>query len=366
VASFRVFDDAGERVTRNSEGHRPRVLFVYPIDATFIRTDLALIAKICEVLPLRFAGAASYPALLKTVPAVDLVLSWFALGFSAVANLTAKAFGRKSVVVAGGWDVVGLPEIGYGRLLARSGRAQARLALSAADQVLAFSNWSERLVRGVCPRANVRTAYLGVDVDRLSPAAKEDLVVCVAHVSRENVVRKGLKEFALASRSMPEVRFVLVGRYWDDASDELHHLAGGNLSTTGWIPDGELRAILARAKVYVQASYTEGFGLAVAEAMASGCVPVVTRAGALPEVVGDTGFYVDYGDASSLEDGIRRALASDRGARARRRALELFTLEHRLRDLRKTIEELLGVAVTQRKAPSVIAVEGFDGETHED
>ena len=61
---------------------------------------------------------------------------------------------------------------------------------------------------------------------------------------------------------------------------------------TGYLSDDELDALFRSAAVYVQASLHEGFGLSLAEAMLAGAVPVVTAAGALPEVVGDTGVTI--------------------------------------------------------------------------
>ena len=80
--------------------------------------------------------------------------------------------------------------------------------------------------------------------------------------------------------------------------------------------------------------------MALAEAMACGCVPVVTDRGALPEVVGDTGFYVPYGDEKATAEGIKNALRSERGAIARKRIEDMFSLREREKGLMESIEKL--------------------------
>jgi len=316
---------------------KPRVAFAYPIDATFVRSDLSLLQTFSEVVPIFVDRRSQWNRLAREIGRSDVVFSWFALGFAAAANIVAKIVGARSILAVGGWDVVSMPEIGYGRLLTSSGRLQSRYALSSAELVLAFSNWSREMVRRISPRARVQTAYLGVDTDRFAPGSKEEIVVCTAHISHENMGRKGLRAFVRAAKEIPEAEFVLVGRHWDDAIAELRGIAPPNMSFPGYIPDDDLRGLLGRAKVYVQPSYTEGFGMALAEAMSAGCVPVVTSVGALPEVVGDVGFYVGYNDHLSLVDGIRHALASNAGERARARILERFTLSHRLSELRNAV-----------------------------
>ena len=85
-------------------------------------------------------------------------------------------------------------------------------------------------------------------------------------------------------------------------------------------PDEDLHAAYRRAAVYVQASRHEGFGLAVAEAMLAGCVPVVMNVTAMPEVVGDAGVFVESQDPGDVAGGVRRAL--ELGPDAARRARE--------------------------------------------
>lgn len=320
---------------------KPRVLFHYPIDATFIQSDLGLLRRFCEVSPLHFTERSRYRDIARALREVDLVFSWFALGPSAVANVLARMFGKRSVTVAGGWDVSRMPEIGYGYMNRFRGRVAARLALRTANLVLAFSHWSESRIRSVAPRSRVRTAYMGVDANLFRPSSKELLVVTVANINRENLARKGLLDIVRAARKVSDVRFLIVGRGLDGSVDALRKSAGGNVEFPGRLPDDELRTTLARASVYLQPSYTEGFGVAIAEAMASGCVPVVTKMGAIPEVVGDAGIYVPYGRPEALATGIREGLTSGLGPTARQRVVENFTIEHRFAALRSCIRDVL-------------------------
>ncbi len=301
---------------------------------------MQLLGSFCRVIPFLFNSRYRYPALLRRILSADIVFCWFALPYAAVAASAARLLKRKSIVVAGGWDVTGIREIGYGRLLTRAGYRSARRALSYADRVLAFSDWSAGLIYAAAARASVRRVFLGLDPSLHQPSAKGDLVVTIANVTRENVIRKGLRSFVLAARDLPEVRFVLVGKHVDGAAEDLQTVATSNVEMPGWVPDLELRALLGRAKVYVQASYTEGFGMALVEAMASGCVPVVTERGAIPEVVGNAGLYVEYGNVASLVEGIRKALGSDLGVRARARVAERFTDDQRRDALFQVVQEL--------------------------
>ena len=95
----------------------------------------------------------------------------------------------------------------------------------------------------------------------------------------------------------------------------LRERAGPNVELTGYASDEDLLAWYRRAAVYVQASRHEGFGLAVAEGMLAGCVPVVLDVTAMPEVVGDAGVLISSQDPGG--GGRRRAASAGAGARGR-------------------------------------------------
>ncbi len=82
-----------------------------------------------------------------------------------------------------------------------------------------------------------------------------------------------------------------------------------NLRLTGYLSDEDLDDLFRSAAVYVQASLHEGFGMSLAEAMLAGAVPVVTAAGALPEVVGETGVVIAEATPESIAAAVAEALA---------------------------------------------------------
>ncbi|MGH3992897.1 MAG: glycosyltransferase, partial [Pseudonocardiaceae bacterium] len=120
--------------------------------------------------------------------------------------------------------------------------------------------------------------------------------------------------------------------------------APDNVEFTGWLSDEDLEALYRRASVYVQASRHEGFGLAVAEAMLAGCVPVVMDVTAMPEVVDGAGVLISSQDPEVVAAGVREALAlgPDAHHAARERILSEFPLEVRREGIQRVVGEELG------------------------
>ena len=123
----------------------------------------------------------------------------------------------------------------------------------------------------------------------IEPGSKEREALTVGAIDHTTLVQKGQLPFVEAARLLPDVRFTFAGKWLDDSVEQLRARAGENVEFTGWLSDEDLHGAYRRAAVYVQASRHEGFGLAVAEAMLAGCVPVVMNVTAMPEVVGDAG-----------------------------------------------------------------------------
>ncbi|HVX21547.1 MAG TPA: glycosyltransferase family 1 protein [Acidimicrobiales bacterium] len=93
--------------------------------------------------------------------------------------------------------------------------------------------------------------------------------------------------------------------------------ARARIVRTGWLDDAALSGLLHGAAVLAYPSVYEGFGFPPLQAMAAGVPVVASRAGALPEVLGDAAVLVDVGDHHGLAAALATVLDdADRAAAA--------------------------------------------------
>ncbi len=189
------------------------------------------------------------------------------------------------------------------------------------------------LLAGVlCPSRSTAEAVIGAGVSRArigvaapgtaKPATRRTRgrqhgavrLLCVASVTP----RKGqlvLVE-ALASLKRPDWRLLLIGSPTRDpayAAAVSRAIAAngleGRVTLGGEIPSERLGAAYEEADLFVLPSFHEGYGMALAEALAHGLAVVSTRAGAIPEIVPlSAALLVPPGDGAALEEALWRLL----------------------------------------------------------
>lgn len=272
-------------------------------------------------------------ALMQAIRECDVVFGWFASWHTFFPVQFARVFHKPAVLVVGGYDSANMPEIGYGNLRGGFKARITRATMQNATALITNSNFTRAEVienARVSPE-RVTAIYHGLESIPAPMLPKQNLVLTIGNVERSNLERKGLEAFVRSAACLPHVPFVVVGAWRDDAIEYLKRIASANVEFTGWVENERLEDYLARAKIYVQPSRHEGFGMAVAEAMLRECIPVVTRAGALPEVVGDAGVYAESPAPRELANAIQHALTLDArwGNRARERILREFPIERR-------------------------------------
>jgi len=328
-----------------------RILYVHSRRNTFTRIDRDALEERHEVVDYVQEGFKPRPAeLWRKVGECDAVVGWFASWHTALALRFARIRRKPSLLIFGGFDTAAMPEIGYG---SQRGGVRRRLVRSTAGLATRLVTNSESSLREIAENVGidpgrVEVVYHGIP-DRFagvdSAAPRERMALTVGAVYDVNLLRKGHGPFCEAAQSLPDVEFVLAGEWWDDTGSELKAQAPPNLRLTGYLSDEDLDDLFRTASVYVQASLHEGFGMSLAEAMLAGAVPVVTAAGALPEVAGDSGVVISEASAQSIAEAATEALALGPEAHiaARERIRTEFPYEKR-RDgiLRELDQALLG------------------------
>lgn len=201
----------------------------------------------------------------------------------------------------------------------------------------------------------VRTIYHGVDLARyVSPASRRNGAGDVHIVTAAWLIgEKGVDHLirAMCSPALARARLSIAGdgpelESLRKLSDEL----GVSERTRFLGLRTDLSSVLQDADIFVHpAVWQEAFGLAIAEAMATGCPVVGSNVGAVPELVidGVTGLLVPPGDSGAIAGALERLamdpeLRNRLGQAARRRAEEMF-------DLEKCVEQHLEWCVSSQR-----------------
>lgn len=186
-----------------------------------------------------------------------------------------------------------------------------------------------RLRRG--PHAVVYPVCIDASATRLPPRRQDvrelyglprgPLLLTVARLQEHKGHRYLIEAVPQVLQSSPDAAFVVVGK----ASDTMQELYASQLKALcarlsvtesvhflGYVPDDDLIALYGEASVLVHPALSEGFGLALLQAMAAG-VPVVAAASDGPRELirpGKNGFLAPPGDRKALAELIVQLLES--------------------------------------------------------
>lgn len=326
---------------------RLRVLFCAPQLTDFFLADFDALKSAFEVehcdttrLPLR---PRAMGPLIRHLKGADCAVIWFASTASWKIVLLSRLLGVKTILIGGGVDVAKIPALQFGAFLHWRSALYSILSYRLSNLNLYFSNQSREDLRTHSGISRGEVLYLGADVDIFKPAAmKKDWIVTVGSLSKSRLRQKGYLQLRETARLLPNLQFHLIGDDLDGSLAELMRAAPPNfhVHNLGYNPH-RIAEFVGQCKVYAQLSHYEGFGRAMVEGMAAGCVPVVTRCGAIPEVVGDTGVYVPCDDPAATAEGVRRALGMS-AEPARLRARTLYSQSLRDTRLVETVRRVCG------------------------
>lgn len=212
-----------------------------------------------------------------------------------------------------------------------------RITLSGASRIIAVSEAVASQLRSdrVAPREKISVVLNGIDTTRFAEARRKfdrDQFLRDWRLSADSLLvgtvgeltpLKGQSEFLQASvqllKQHPNLSFFIVGI--DHSRDNKNLIALERLikelkltehvRLVGWLED--LAQLYCALDVFVSASHTESFGLAIAEAMASSAAVVATETEGAREIIqpGETGLLVPVRDVDRLAKAVMDLLEDE-------------------------------------------------------
>tara|TARA_B100000519_G_scaffold151226_1_gene132169 strand:+ start:376 stop:1368 length:993 start_codon:yes stop_codon:yes gene_type:complete len=283
---------------------KTNILYIFSGETGFKQKDELLLCEIGKLKKLNLLSIADYVNLknLSLIKWCDAVFIWFA-SFHAVPFILLNQFYNKQIyIIAGGYDVANLPEINYGSMAFGFRRQMGQWLLKHAYRIIAVSNSNRNEIIQNCnvhPK-RINLIYNAIDLkksDQIRP--KKNQILSVGEINEETVLRKGLDRFIHISKAFPNIEFIHIGKWTDkhgkpsnNALSKLKSDAPRNVKFLGFVSEDILIKNFRESRIYLQLSRHEAFGVSVLEAMKYDCVPIVTNAYALPEVVGKNGFII--------------------------------------------------------------------------
>ena len=170
-----------------------------------------------------------------------------------------------------------------------------------------------RVVHPGIPDLPAPTAGAGAaTLERLLPPGTERFCLSVGTAEPRKDLPGLVRAFSALAARRKDVALVLAGPPgWGESAVTSAVAASGardRIVRTGWVEQTDLAALLGHASLLAYPSLYEGFGFPPLQAMRAGVPVVATRAGSLPEVLGDGALLVDPGDHEGLVEALEAGL----------------------------------------------------------
>ncbi len=285
---------------------KKNILLVYTNFSTFVKTDFDILSAEHHVEKYQYMPVKGlYRNALEFIKQFfylafhiwkfNAVYIWFADYHSFLPVLFAQIFRKRSFVVIGGYDVARIRHLKYGVFTSKLRGFFSFYSMNHCAVNLTVSKYVDRKVKWIAQKANTELIYNCVTLNKNAAKEgieKENLIVTVGIIEKEQTFYiKGIDTFIDVARQLPQYQFLVIGLNSEKLAHLLNNLPG-NLMIKGKIDHSELVTYYQKAKIYCQLSRSESFGVALAEAMYFGCIPIVTNVGGLPEIVNNARLVV--------------------------------------------------------------------------
>lgn len=294
---------------------KKKLLFIGPLKSTFAKNDITSLSEkydlFCQDAAIGRGLSGVVNLVILTIKSIfyiflsDAVFCWFADYTTLIPSIVGRLLGKKVLVVAGGFDVLCLPEIGCGAKTRPLRWFCVSNTFKTAHRIFPVSHFADANLELLTEGKHAKTMVIHNCIDTLKfisysdehSAEKRDIILTVSRADDStDYYCKGTDRFIKVASMMPDFQFVvagLSGQALELAKKDSNGLDNIQLIKGPLSLYEQIMPLYARTIAYCQFSMAETFGVAVLESMACGAVPVVYNSGALPEITGGHGYVVN-------------------------------------------------------------------------
>ena len=194
-------------------------------------------------------------------------------------------------------------------LIIKNARYILTSSLYSKNDICKYFNIKEEIVAVLYP--TISKIFLDERLEKKNRAnSYGDYILAVSSLDPRKNFKNLIKAFK--SCKLPATNLVIVGNAHKlfAADEELSALSKNDptIIFTGYVDDKELVSLYTKAKVFAYPSLFEGFGIPPLEAMACGCLTVVSNVTSLPEACGEASIYVDPFNVDNIKEGLLKSL----------------------------------------------------------
>ncbi|WP_245523743.1 glycosyltransferase family 4 protein [Treponema brennaborense] len=175
------------------------------------------------------------------------------------------------------------------------------------------------------------------------PSDKENFFLFVGNIKKHKGLSVLLNAFIQAQQQGVSAKLLIVGnadnfRTKDESVfDKVALAARGSVEFTGKISDLQLKNLYKRARLLVQPSFYEGFGMPPLEALSLGTPAVISDIPVFREIYGD--FPVIFFRTGDSDDLAKKLIDSERCSMERTDIPRIYSFERTARIIQRTLEE---------------------------
>jgi glycosyltransferase involved in cell wall biosynthesis len=304
---------------------KPKLLYIYPSSKAFILSDKAILEQeytvITQELPwfnkyqLIFNFLRQFFFLVFKIKTVDKVVVAFGGYWSFLPAYFARKYNKECYIILHGTDCVSFPKLNYGMLRKVLPKYFIKKSYQWATKLLPVS---ESLVytenrfyhkKKVSKQGfmhyfpNLETPYTvvynGLDEKKWFPlidiTRKENQ--CLAAFTAQQWKLKGGDLLMQLAKHYPKTVFKIAGISQEFIATKK---LSNNVFGLGFQSPKQMQELYSESQFFLQLSISEGFGLALAEAMLCGATPIGADVNIIPKIIGNSGYILTENDTNPL------------------------------------------------------------------